>query len=69
MSNTMTSVYLPQGYDYQTLHDQCKREGYVIYASQGKLAKNTFRLGTVGLISKKDIEGFLNVLKSLLITE
>ena len=68
MSNTMTAVYLPQGYDYESLHDRCKQRGYVIYASQGKLAKSTFRLGTVGLISESDIEGFLNVLQSLLDT-
>lgn len=66
MSNTMTAVYLPHDYDYEALHDQCKQRGYVIYASQGKLAANTFRLGTVGVISKSDIEGFLNVLRELL---
>ena len=65
MSNTMTTVRLPQGYDYEILHKGCRQGGYVIYASQGDLFKSTFRLGTVGLISKGDIEGFLNLLKSL----
>lgn len=66
MSNTMTAVYIPLGYDYRTLHRACKEKGYVIYGSQGKLARNIFRLGTVGLISHKDILGFLKVFGKIL---
>lgn len=66
MSNTMTVVYLPQGYDYMTLHKSCKEKGYVIYASQGDLEKKTFRLGIVGLISEKDIKRFTKVLSGIL---
>lgn len=66
MSNTMTVVYTPEGYDYDTLSKLCKKEGYVIYASQGMLSKETFRIGTVGLISNEDITGFLGTLKNIL---
>ena len=65
MSNTMTVVYTPQGKAYSTLHSELKKRGFVIYASQGILSKNTFRLGTVGIITKKDIERFLAIFKDL----
>ena len=66
LSNTMTSVMLPQGFSYPALHDSLKEMGYVIYKSQGYLSETTFRLGTVGLISLDDIRGFLNALARVL---
>ena len=66
LSNTMTSVMLPQGFSYPALHDPLKEMGYVIYRSQGYLSETTFRLGTVGLISLDDIRGFLNALAHVL---
>ena len=66
LSNTMTSVMLPEGWSYPQLHAPLKERGYVIYKSQGQLSQATFRLGTVGLISQSDIEGFLAALKQLL---
>ncbi len=67
MSNTMTAVYLPDGFDYKTLHDRCKQRGYVIYPSQGDLARTTFRLGTVGIIAERDIDNFLDVFRSIIL--
>ena len=66
LSNTMTSVMLPEGLSYPTLHDPLKDLGYVIYKSQGHLSKTTFRLGTVGLITQDDIHSFLNALGQVL---
>lgn len=66
MSNTMTVVYTPRQAGYVKLHDEFKKKGFVIYASQGKLKDSTFRLGTVGLISHSDINRFLEVFKVLL---
>jgi 2-aminoethylphosphonate-pyruvate transaminase len=66
MSNTMTVVYIPHKHSYTELHDKFKKRGFVIYASQGALSYTTFRLGTVGIISKEDIEQFLKIFKSLL---
>ena len=68
LSNTMTSVMLPEGLSYPTLHDHLKDLGYVIYKSQGNLDKTTFRLGTVGLITQDDIHSFLNALGQVLRT-
>ena len=66
LSNTMTSVMLPEGLSYPTLHDPLKDLGYVIYKSQGNLSKTTFRLGSVGLITQDDIHGFLGALGQVL---
>lgn len=66
LSNTMTSVILPQGLSYGTLHDRLKQRGYVIYKSQGNLSETSFRLGTVGVMTCADIRGFLDVLQQVL---
>jgi len=65
-SNTMTSVYLPQGMAYQELHDQLKRRGFVIYNAQGHLKGKLFMLGVVGVISEHDMADFLNILGEVL---
>ena len=61
-SNTMTSVYLPQGFSYEELHDILKERGFVIYNSQGTLRGKVFMLGVVGLINGRDIGNFLEAL-------
>ena len=66
LSNTMTSVMLPESLSYSDLHDPLKEMGYVIYKSQGYLSETTFRLGTVGLISLDDIRHFLSALGQVL---
>ena len=64
--NTMTSIYLPSGISYETLHDRIKRQGFVIYNSQGRLRGQLFMLGNVGLISEQEINDFLVVLRQVL---
>ena len=66
LSNTMTSVMLPDGFSYQDLHQPLKERGYLIYKSQGPLSGTTFRLGTVGLITQDHIGGFLENLGQVL---
>ena len=66
LSNTMTSVMLPEAVSYADLHNPLKDRGFVIYKSQGRLSETTFRLGTVGVISLDDIRGFLSALKEVL---
>lgn len=65
ISNTMTMVYLPEKFTYTLLHDVCKKRGYVIYGSQGHLKDKTFRLGTVGVVSDRDIQGFIKCLEQI----
>jgi aspartate aminotransferase-like enzyme len=64
-SNTMTSVILPAGLSYEDLYSKCKEKGYTIYNSQGKLEGKVFRLGVVGVITKKDIQDFLQTLREI----
>ena len=59
-SRTITSLKLPEGWDYDNLHDYCKKSGYVIYAGQGKLAGSIFRVANMGDLNEKHIEAFLN---------
>ena len=66
LSNTMTTVTMPEGVSYEALHRPLKEQGYVIYKSQGHLSESTFRLGTVGVLSQEDINGFLGALGQLL---
>lgn len=65
-SNTMTSVYLPQGITYQELHDRIKERGFTIYNPQGYLRGKLFMLGVVGVINDQDIRDFLAVLGEVL---
>ena len=66
LSNTMTTVTMPEGISYEDLHRPLKQQGYVIYKSQGHLSESTFRLGTVGVLSQDDVSGFLGALSHLL---
>ncbi len=61
-SNTITSLYLPHGKSYKELHDGLKRRGYVIYAGQGVLQPNIFRVANMGVLKRSDFEGFLHQL-------
>ena len=66
LSNTMTTVMMPEGASYAGLHSSIKEMGYVIYKSQGHLSETTFRLGTIGVLTQDDIRGFLAALRSVL---
>ncbi|RQZ42626.1 2-aminoethylphosphonate aminotransferase [Burkholderia sp. Bp9090] len=50
---------LPQGVTYETLHDGLKARGFVIYAGQGGLSKELFRISTMGAIQAADVERLL----------
>jgi 2-aminoethylphosphonate-pyruvate transaminase len=65
-SNTMTSVYLPEGFTFQELHDTIKKKGFIIYDAQGSLKGKLFMLGVVGVITEQNIKDFLTVLGEVL---
>lgn len=48
LSNTITTFKLPSGVTYDQLHDALKVDGFVIYAGQGKLASEIFRVANMG---------------------
>lgn len=65
-SNTITSVGLPPGVTYDQLHDGLKARGYVVYAGQGKLAGEAFRVANMGWIPEQKLRGFLTELGTLI---
>ncbi|MGH7274159.1 MAG: 2-aminoethylphosphonate aminotransferase, partial [Nitrospiria bacterium] len=65
-SNTITSLYLPKGVSYKELHDGLKRRGYVIYAGQGVLQPNIFRVANMGALKRSDFVGFLHHLEEVI---
>jgi 2-aminoethylphosphonate-pyruvate transaminase len=50
---------LPDGVAYPRLHDALKARGFVIYAGQGGLSAELFRISTMGNIHATDIERLL----------
>jgi 2-aminoethylphosphonate-pyruvate transaminase len=65
-SHTITSMNLPRGFTYRTLHDQLKARGFVIYAGQGPLARTIFRVANMGDVTIDEYQEFLNVLGDVL---
>ncbi len=58
-SVVLRAYRLPQGVTYETLHDSLKARGFVIYAGQGGLSKELFRISTMGAIQAADVERLL----------
>lgn len=58
-SVVLRAYRLPAGLTYETLHDALKRAGFVIYAGQGGLSGQLFRISTMGDVSAADIERLL----------
>ncbi|AFQ50887.1 2-aminoethylphosphonate aminotransferase [Burkholderia cepacia] len=59
-SVVLRAYRLPQGTTYETLHDGLKARGFVIYAGQGGLSKELFRISTMGAIEAADVERLLD---------
>ncbi|WP_374625555.1 2-aminoethylphosphonate aminotransferase [Pandoraea sp.] len=58
-SVVLRSYKLPIGVDYARLHDGLKADGFVIYAGQGGLSKELFRISTMGNLTAADIDRLL----------
>jgi len=58
-ANALTALRLPKGITYKKLHDELKRKGFVIYAGQGALAKNIFRVANIGDLKREELDRFL----------
>lgn len=59
-SVVLRAYRLPQGVTYEALHDGLKARGFVIYAGQGGLSKEPFRISTMGAIEAADVERLLD---------
>jgi 2-aminoethylphosphonate-pyruvate transaminase len=65
-SRTVRSVPIPPGIEYATLHDELKRRGYVIYAGQGRLASEIFRVCCMGTLEPEVLADFAGQLGALI---
>jgi len=65
-SNTITSLKLPKGIPYKPLHDQLREKGFIIYAGQGKLESEIFRVANMGHLTQEDFVNFLKALEETL---
>lgn len=54
-SCVLRSYHLPPGLTYNQIHDGLKQQGFIIYAGQGDLASQLFRISTMGEISDYDM--------------
>jgi 2-aminoethylphosphonate-pyruvate transaminase len=64
-SNTITAYHLPAGLSYARLHDKLKEQGYVIYAGQGQLEGQIFRIANMGVLSQVQVQGFLDAFERI----
>lgn len=58
-SSILTAYLLPPGQTYTQLHDRLKEAGFVIYAGQGGLGEQMFRVAVMGDLSRPDLDRFL----------
>jgi 2-aminoethylphosphonate-pyruvate transaminase len=57
-SNTITCARLPEGVPYAQIHDRMRDEGYVVYAGQGALQDEAFRVANMGAIPEEALDRF-----------
>ncbi|MBX3167856.1 MAG: aminotransferase class V-fold PLP-dependent enzyme [Candidatus Eremiobacteraeota bacterium] len=58
-SSILGSYRLPPGVTYAQLHDRLKEAGFVIYAGQGGLSDEMFRIAVMGDLTRGDLERLL----------
>lgn len=63
---TLTSFRLPGGKTYEKLHADLKRDGFVIYAGQGKFDGAIFRIAVMGDLSTGDLDRLARSLRGAL---
>ena len=64
-SCVLTAYRIPPGYSYEQIHDGLKRWGFVVYAGQGGMASEMFRIATMGDITRYDIERLLAAIETV----
>ncbi|KXV13225.1 2-aminoethylphosphonate aminotransferase [Caballeronia megalochromosomata] len=65
-SVVLRAYRLPAGVTYETLHDALKAKGFVIYAGQGGLSKELFRISTMGALDASDMDRLISSFVALL---
>jgi 2-aminoethylphosphonate-pyruvate transaminase len=64
-SCVLNAYRLPDGKTYDEIHDRLKQRGFIIYAGQGALVAEMFRISTMGDISDYDMERLHAALSSV----
>lgn len=64
--STLTSFRLPAGKTYEALHGHLKKDGFVIYAGQGKFDGAIFRIAVMGEITERDLDRLVASLRAAL---
>ncbi len=65
-SHVLAALWMPRSISYAELHDRLKREGFVIYAGQSRLADRIFRVANLGDIRMPDLARFRTALGRIL---
>nr|WP_315597977.1 2-aminoethylphosphonate aminotransferase [uncultured Cupriavidus sp.] len=65
-SVVLRAYKLPQGVTYEQLHDGLKARGFVIYAGQGGLSSQLFRISTMGALDAADMHRLVAGFRELL---
>jgi 2-aminoethylphosphonate-pyruvate transaminase len=65
-SCALNAFELPAGMNYPTLHDALKARGFIIYAGQGALAQQIFRISTMGDITPEDLTRLCTALREII---
>ena len=68
-SCVLRSYHLPDGLNYNELHDGLKQHGFIIYAGQGDLVTKLFRISTMGDISDDDMARLEQALQTVIGTK
>ncbi|MCB9707332.1 MAG: alanine--glyoxylate aminotransferase family protein [Myxococcales bacterium] len=66
LSNSITTFKLPKGLSYVSLHERLKQEGFVIYAGQGKLEHEVFRIANMGHVPMEIYVKLVDALRHVL---
>ena len=62
----MHGFELPAGRTYALLHDALKARGFIIYAGQGALSEQVFRISAMGDIGEDDLARLETALSDVL---
>ncbi len=65
-SHVLTALWLPKRISYERLHDELKKEGFVIYAGQSGFKNKIFRIANLGDVKPQELRRFLFHLKRIL---
>ena len=58
--------HLPKGWTYDALHGPLKAKGYCIYAAQGALKPDAFRIGLIGHFGREAVDGLFREMRAIL---